>query len=76
MGRDGAGLSPRQLEFARKHPETFWLYVVEYATVDTRAQVLGIPDVANKMEECRPDSGWATAVAQQTYSSNDSLLSW
>ena len=56
------------MEFARKHPETFWLYVVEYATVDTRAQVLGIPDVANKMEECRPDSGWATAVAQQTYS--------
>ena len=63
----GVGLSPRQLEFARKHPETFWLYVVEYATDETGAQVFGIPDVANKIEEYRLDRGWAT-VAEQMYS--------
>jgi hypothetical protein len=56
-----------QVEFAREHPETFWLYVVEYATDDSRAQVFGIPDVANKIEEYRLYSGWAT-VAEQMYS--------
>jgi hypothetical protein len=58
----GVGLSPRQLEFAEDHPETFWLYVVEYATDDQRARVFGIPDPASKIEEYRFDSGWAAAA--------------
>ena len=60
----GVGLSPRQLGFAEDHPETFWLYVVEYATDDTRARLFGIPDVASKIEEYRFDDGWA-AVAER-----------
>jgi hypothetical protein len=63
----GVALSPRQLEFARQHPEKFWLYIIEYATDDTRAQVFGIPDVASKIEEYRFDNGWA-AVAEHMYS--------
>jgi hypothetical protein len=59
----GVGLSPRQLGFAEDHPETFWLYVVEYATDDQRARVFGIPDAASKIEEYRFDSGWA-AIAE------------
>lgn len=59
----GVGLSPRQFEFSRDHPGTFWLYVVEYATDDRRARVFGIPDVASKIEEYRFDDGWA-AVAE------------
>jgi hypothetical protein len=59
----GVGLSSRQLDFAEKHPETFWLYVVEYATDDQRARIFGIPDAASRIEEYRFDSGWA-AVAQ------------
>jgi Domain of unknown function (DUF3883) len=58
----GVGLSPRQLEFAEDHPETFWLYVVEYATDDQRARVFGIADAASKIEEYRFDSGWAAAA--------------
>jgi hypothetical protein len=59
----GVGMSPWQLDFAEEHPETFWLYVVEYATDDQRARIFGIPDAASKIEEYRFDSGWA-AIAE------------
>jgi hypothetical protein len=58
----GVGLTPRQLEFAHANPETFWLYVVEYARDDTRARVFVIHRVADKIEEYRLDSGWAAAA--------------
>jgi hypothetical protein len=62
----GVGLTPRQLEFAGDHRETFWLYIVEYATDDMRARIFGIPDVASKIEEYRFDNGWA-AVAEHIF---------
>jgi hypothetical protein len=55
----GVGLTRTQFEFAQQHPDTFWLYVVEFAIDDQRARLLRIADPAGRAEGFRFDDGWS-----------------
>ena len=60
------GLSRTQFDFARKHGESYWLYVVEYAGDDGEARIVRIQDPVGKARSFTFDRGWrevAEAVA-------------
>jgi hypothetical protein len=51
------GLSRTQFEFAQKHGEEYWLYVVEHAATD-KPRIVRIQDPAGKAETFTFDKGW------------------
>ncbi len=57
-GRDGVPLSVKQFEFAQKHGNQFWLYVVEYADDPDEATIHPIQNPAARINQFRFDSGW------------------
>lgn len=54
------GLSSAQFEFARRHGEQFWLYVVERADDPDRARILKIKDPVGKAGSFTFDKGWGS----------------
>jgi hypothetical protein len=55
------GLSRTQFEFAQKHGEEYWLYVVEHAATD-KPRIVRIQDPAGKAETFTFDRGWILAA--------------
>jgi len=51
------GLSRTQFEFAQKHGEEYWLYVVEHTATD-KPRIVRIQDPAGKAETFTFDRGW------------------
>lgn len=58
------GLSRTQFEYAQKHGEAYWLYVVEYAGDEKRARIVCIQNPAGKARTFTFDHGWL-AVAER-----------
>lgn len=52
------GLSSTQFEFAQKHRDAYWLYVVERAGDPTRSHIVRIKDPAGKAQTFTFDHGW------------------
>jgi hypothetical protein len=57
------GLSHTQFDLAWKKRETYWLYIVEYATDSQHSRLLRIQDPAGKARTYTFDKGW-TDIAQ------------
>jgi sacsin len=64
--RAGVPMSPTQFRFAQDHPESAWLYVVEFALNPETAKVHPIKDPAGRVSQFRFDGGWK-AVALGTH---------
>ena len=56
------GLSRTQFEFAQKHGQTFWLYVVENAGSPELGRIVKIQDPAGKSKTFTFDRGWLTVA--------------
>lgn len=52
------GLSPAQMEYARRYADQFWLYVVEYAADNGRARILRIRNPHGATGTFTFDRGW------------------
>ena len=52
-----ATMSHAQFEYARKHGDAYWLYIVEYAGSD-KARIVRIQDPAGKAKTFTFDKGW------------------
>lgn len=57
------GLSPMQIEHARRHGDQYWLYVVEHAASDTQARILKIRNPFGAAGTFTFDRGWE-AIAE------------
>ena len=57
-----ATLSRTQFEYARRHGEKYWLYIVENSTDFDRARILRIQDPYGKAKTFTFDHGWAAVV--------------
>jgi hypothetical protein len=51
------GLSRTQFEYAQKHGEEYWLYVVEHSATD-KPRIVRIQDPAGKAQTFTFDKGW------------------
>jgi len=56
--RRPVGLSHTQFDYARKHREAYWIYVVEYADVAEKRRLWRIQDPAGKARTFTFDHGW------------------
>ena len=61
-----ATLSNTQFEFAQKHGQAFWLYIVESAANHEESRIIRIKDPAGKASAFTFDHGWAE-VAEDAY---------
>ena len=52
------GLSRKQFDYARKHGEAYWLYIVECAGDGSEARIVRIQDPAGKARTFTFDHGW------------------
>lgn len=57
-GDGGVPLSRKQFKFGRQHPDTFWLYVVEWAENPDRSTIYTFKDPVRYVQEFRFDAGW------------------
>jgi hypothetical protein len=65
------GLSSVQFDFARRHGEQFWLYIVEHADDPKRARIVRISDPVGKAGTFTFDKGWASVAEIDAISSAD-----
>jgi hypothetical protein len=66
------GLSSVQFDFARRHNEQFWLYIVEHADDAQRARIVRINDPVAKAGTFTFDKGWTSVAEIDALSSPDS----
>lgn len=62
LDNQDATLSSKQFEYAQKHREAYWLYVVEHADDDEIARIVRIQDPAGKARTFTFDRGWLTVA--------------
>ena len=62
------GISSAQSEFARRHGEQFWLYIVERADDPDRARVIKIKDPVGKAGTFTFDKGWSSVAEAESLS--------
>lgn len=60
-----ATLSRTQFEYARRHGEKYWLYIVENAADSDRAKILRIQDPYGKAKTFIFDHGWAEVAGYE-----------
>ena len=65
-GTRGVAMSRRQFDESRNEASLYWLYVVEYATDDSRRRIYAIHDPASFAKGFVFDKGWAS-IAEETW---------